>query len=69
MDIFTAPHPERGIFHQDLFRGNVPLRSGELDIPLKRLAQRFPAAKAQNIRLHRTVIDIQKVTGLSVKKR
>ncbi|PRW40426.1 hypothetical protein CSC04_1085 [Enterobacter roggenkampii] len=69
MDIFAASHPEGGIFHQHLFRGDVRLQAGELNIPPEGFAQGFPAAKAQNIRLHWTVINIQKVTGLSVKKR
>lgn len=69
MDIFAATHPEGGIFHQHLFRENVRLRGGKLNVPPEGLAQGFPAAKAQNIRLHSTVINIQKVTGLSVKKR
>ena len=69
VDIFAASHPEGGIFHQHLFRGDVRLRRGELNVPSERLTQGFPTAKAQNIRLHWTVKNIQKVTGLSVKKR
>jgi len=49
--------------------GNVRLKRGELDFPAEWFAQCFPAVKAQNIRLHGTVIDIQKVSGLPVKKR
>lgn len=45
------------------------MQGGELNVPYEWFAQGFPAAKAQNIRLHRAVIDIQKVTGLSVKNR
>ncbi|SAF03299.1 Uncharacterised protein [Enterobacter roggenkampii] len=69
VDIFAASHPEGGIFHQHLFRGDVRLRRGELNVPSERLTQGFPAAKAQNIRLYWTVINIQKITGLSVEKR
>ncbi|PRW41221.1 hypothetical protein CSC04_1902 [Enterobacter roggenkampii] len=52
MNTFTAPHPEGGIFHQHLFRGDVRLQAGELNIPPERLTQGFPSVKAQNIRLH-----------------
>ncbi|SVS99585.1 Uncharacterised protein [Klebsiella pneumoniae] len=52
VDIFAATHPEGGIFHQHLFRWNVRLRGGKLNVPSEWLAQGFPAAKAQNIRLH-----------------
>ncbi len=69
MNVFTAPYPEGGIFHQYLLRGNVRLQRGKLNIPSERLAQGFPAVKVQDIRLHCAVIDIQKVSGLSVEKR
>ncbi|SAV21505.1 Uncharacterised protein [Klebsiella pneumoniae] len=52
VDIFAATHPEGGIFHQHLFRWNVRLRGGKLNVPPEGLAQGFAAAKAQNIRLH-----------------
>ncbi|SVS99709.1 Uncharacterised protein [Klebsiella pneumoniae] len=52
VDIFAATHPEGGIFHQHLFRWNVRLRGGKLNVPPEGFAQGFPATKAQNIRLH-----------------
>ncbi len=52
VNTFAAPHPERGIFHQHLFRENVRLQGGKLNVPPEGLAQGFPATKAQNIRLH-----------------
>ncbi|CZX18056.1 Uncharacterised protein [Enterobacter cloacae] len=64
-----AAHPQGGVFHQHLFRGEIVLWGGEVDSPLKWLAQGFIPGEVQCIEFYRAVVNLQMITGLSVKQR
>lgn len=45
----AAAHPQGGVFHQHVFRGEIVLQGGEIDGPVEGFTERLAALKAQHV--------------------